>query len=72
MLRDKFPNTLEEAQDWAGKIKENMLSSKVDPMSSSRTSTSRAEMKLGTVHTADPVQDPIRALNPWTLRNPII
>jgi len=35
MLRDKFPNSLEEAQDWARKNKENMLSSKVDALGSS-------------------------------------
>jgi hypothetical protein len=44
MLRDKFPNDLEATQDWASKIEENMLSSKVDSLGSSRASTSRVEV----------------------------
>jgi hypothetical protein len=62
MLRDKFPTTLELAQDWAGKIEENMFSTKIDPLGSSRISTSKAETKPRTLNTVDPAQDPITVL----------
>jgi hypothetical protein len=63
MLRDKFSTTLESVQDWASKIEENMLSTKVDPLGSSRAPTSKEKTKPRAMNTIKPSQDPILALN---------
>jgi hypothetical protein len=52
MLRDKFPKTLEEAQEWAGKIEENMLASKVEPFNAP---CAKAETKPRTMNNVDPI-----------------
>jgi hypothetical protein len=36
MLRDKFPENLEKEKEWASKIEENMLASKVEPFHAPR------------------------------------
>jgi hypothetical protein len=54
MLRDKFPKTLEEAQEWAGKIEENMLASKVEPFSAPHA---KVETKPRDMNNVDPAQD---------------
>ena len=59
MLRDKFPNTLEECQEWAGDIEENMLASKVETCSAP---CAKAETNPKDINNVYPTEDYVVAL----------
>jgi hypothetical protein len=56
---DKFLKNLEEAKEWATKIEENMLASKVEPFSAPRA---KVETKPRAMNNFDPIHDSMMAL----------
>jgi hypothetical protein len=54
LLRDKNPQSIQEAQELATKIEGNLLSSKIEPFSNPR---GKIDAKKKTVHSAEPVSD---------------
>jgi hypothetical protein len=54
MLKDKRPTSLEEAQEQAAWIEENLSSSKVEAFYAPRA---KAETKPRTLHSTEPTQD---------------
>jgi hypothetical protein len=54
LLKDKSPTTLEMEKEFASKIEENLLSSKVEPFNTSRASSSKSESKKGVVNATEP------------------
>jgi hypothetical protein len=54
LLRDKNPQTIQEAQEVATRIEDNLLSSKVEPFSAPRV---RMDTKPKIVHNVEPTSD---------------
>jgi hypothetical protein len=54
LLRDKNPQTIQEAQEIATRIEDNLLSSKFEPFSATRV---RMDIKPKIVHNVEPSSD---------------